>query len=244
MASAAKRLDAVAGTVASRRSRSTASRSHLGGKTIIENLSLDVQPGEFLCIVGASGCGKTTALRLGGRPVSADQRHGDVRRQADARAAPRYRDRLPGLRQGAAAVAHRGRQRLAGAGSRRHAEGAARRPHRGIAAQGRPARPRRQISGRDVRRHAAAPADRALPRAGAEGAADGRAVRRARRHDAAGPAGRGAVAGARQRRHRDLRHARSRRGDLSRRPRHRPAAASRPHRHRTERSTCRARATN
>lgn len=37
---------------------------NLGGKTIIENLSLDVQPGEFLCIIGASGCGKTTALRL------------------------------------------------------------------------------------------------------------------------------------------------------------------------------------
>jgi NitT/TauT family transport system ATP-binding protein len=36
----------------------------LGGKTILENISLDVKPGEFLCIVGASGCGKTTALRL------------------------------------------------------------------------------------------------------------------------------------------------------------------------------------
>ncbi|MEA2793205.1 MAG: NitT/TauT family transport system ATP-binding protein [Bradyrhizobium sp.] len=36
----------------------------LGGKTILENISLDVRPGEFLCIVGASGCGKTTALRL------------------------------------------------------------------------------------------------------------------------------------------------------------------------------------
>jgi NitT/TauT family transport system ATP-binding protein len=36
----------------------------LGGKTIIENVSLDVEPGEFLCIIGASGCGKTTALRL------------------------------------------------------------------------------------------------------------------------------------------------------------------------------------
>jgi len=36
----------------------------LSGKTIIENISLDVLPGEFLCIVGASGCGKTTALRL------------------------------------------------------------------------------------------------------------------------------------------------------------------------------------
>ena len=36
----------------------------LGGKTILEKISLDVKPGEFLCIVGASGCGKTTALRL------------------------------------------------------------------------------------------------------------------------------------------------------------------------------------
>jgi NitT/TauT family transport system ATP-binding protein len=37
---------------------------NLGGKTILENVSLDVKPGEFLCIIGASGCGKTTALRL------------------------------------------------------------------------------------------------------------------------------------------------------------------------------------
>ena len=36
----------------------------LGGKSIIEDVSLDVAPGEFLCIIGASGCGKTTALRL------------------------------------------------------------------------------------------------------------------------------------------------------------------------------------
>ena len=37
---------------------------NLGGKAILENISLDVKPGEFLCIIGASGCGKTTALRL------------------------------------------------------------------------------------------------------------------------------------------------------------------------------------
>ena len=36
----------------------------LGGKAILQNISIDVEPGEFLCIIGASGCGKTTALRL------------------------------------------------------------------------------------------------------------------------------------------------------------------------------------
>src|SRR5258705_480970 len=63
MASAAKRLDAVAGTPAPQISFDAVTLQ-LGGKTIIENLSLGVRPGEFLCIVGASGCGKTTALRL------------------------------------------------------------------------------------------------------------------------------------------------------------------------------------
>ena len=82
----------------------------------------------------------------GGRSLPADQRKSEFRRPADARAAPRDRDRVPGLRQGAAAVAHRGGQRFAGAGSRRHAVGRAPCPHRGIAAHRRPARPRRQIS--------------------------------------------------------------------------------------------------
>src|SRR5919201_2394931 len=63
MASAAKRLEAVSGTAAPQISFDAVTLQ-LGGKTIIENLSLGVRPGEFLCIVGASGCGKTTALRL------------------------------------------------------------------------------------------------------------------------------------------------------------------------------------
>jgi len=36
----------------------------LGGRTILEDVSLKVRPGEFVCVVGASGGGKTTALRL------------------------------------------------------------------------------------------------------------------------------------------------------------------------------------
>src|SRR3954468_15698064 len=128
MASAAKRLEAVSGTVAPQIAFDGVTLV-LGGKTIIENLSLGVRPGEFLCIVGASGCGKTTALRLparlslptGGRvnfsrapvrcgPLSTARRRREFRRPADAAAAPRNRDRVPGLRQGAAAVAHRGGQ--------------------------------------------------------------------------------------------------------------------------------------
>jgi NitT/TauT family transport system ATP-binding protein len=38
----------------------------LGGKLILEGIEIAVRKGEILCIVGASGCGKTTLLRLAG----------------------------------------------------------------------------------------------------------------------------------------------------------------------------------
>src|SRR5580698_4190468 len=35
-----------------------------GDVTAVKNLNLDIRPGEFLTLLGASGCGKTTVLRM------------------------------------------------------------------------------------------------------------------------------------------------------------------------------------
>lgn len=37
---------------------------HLGGKPVVSNLNLEVHSGELICLLGASGCGKTTTLRM------------------------------------------------------------------------------------------------------------------------------------------------------------------------------------
>lgn len=43
-----------------------------GDKTVIDGLELGVEKGEVVCLLGASGCGKTTTLRLIGGFLTPD----------------------------------------------------------------------------------------------------------------------------------------------------------------------------
>ena len=37
---------------------------HFGSLVAVDNVSLEIEEGEFLCFLGPSGCGKTTILRM------------------------------------------------------------------------------------------------------------------------------------------------------------------------------------
>ena len=106
----------------------------------------------------------------------------------------------------------------------------------------RPRRLRQAPSARTVRRHEAARLDRARPGAGPAGAADGRAVRRARRADPHDHGRRAAAHLGRDRQDRRVRHPQPDRSRLSRRRGAGDVGASRPHRRSSAGRRCRARA--
>jgi len=45
---------------------------HLGGRPVVNDLNLEVNSGELICLLGASGCGKTTTLRMIGGFLTPD----------------------------------------------------------------------------------------------------------------------------------------------------------------------------
>ena len=45
---------------------------HLGGRTVIDQMNMEINTGEMVCLLGPSGSGKTTTLRMIGGFISVD----------------------------------------------------------------------------------------------------------------------------------------------------------------------------
>ncbi len=172
-----------------------------GEQVVLENLNLEVADHEFVTIVGASGCGKTTFLKMLLGIEQPDARPDPDRRRADPpRAGSGSRHRVPALL--AVPAPHRARQpdaRPGAQGARVSPGGCSARAARGARRSARHARVRRArararpLSGAALRRHAATPVDRAGRDLQAEDPAARRTLRCARsrhhrRHARAHPA--------------------------------------------------------
>ncbi|MEX2319192.1 MAG: ABC transporter ATP-binding protein, partial [Bauldia sp.] len=63
-----------------------------GSVHVVKDLSLDVEPGEFLVLLGPSGCGKTTALRMVAGLEEVDSGSIHLGETDVTRVLPKYRD--------------------------------------------------------------------------------------------------------------------------------------------------------
>ena len=59
-----------------------------GGQAVLQDFSLEIQPGTFLTVIGRSGCGKTTALKMVNGLTRADSGRGLVQGKDVAQADP------------------------------------------------------------------------------------------------------------------------------------------------------------
>ena len=192
----------------------------------LDGVTLDVEPGEFVCLLGASGCGKSTLLNLvagldqptSGRLDVAAKRVGLMFQEAAL---------FPWLTvRGNVEIA----LKLAGVPRRAAPAARARAARHGASRRLRQA-PAPRALGRD------APANRARAgaRAGCRSAPHGRALRRARRDDARQPARRARGALDRHRQDGDVRDAQRARGRAARRLRRVDGEQARTHRRRLQR---------
>ena len=191
------------------------------------DVDLVVAPGEFVSLIGPSGCGKSTLLRLIANliePTSGDD-HGQRQAGRPGPARPGVRDGLPAGRP--VRLAQRGQERRAPARAQGLGQGAPPDPGDGDAAARQARRLRRAPAVAAVGWHAAAGRHRPGPGRPPGAAADGRAVRRARRDDPRAHAGRAAAHLRRDRHERRLRHPLDPRGRVPVRPGGRDVAAAR-----------------
>ena len=181
------------------------------------------------------------AAQHGRRPADADHRNGRGARQAGARAAAaRHRLRVPGER--AVSLVHDHRERQARHGVSGRAEGRTGAAGAQGAGGGRAQGLHGPLPGAAFRRHAAARGAGARAQPGDRHAADGRAVRRARRADPHDPRRGPLGAAVAQRKDHRVRHPFARRSGVPRRPGGGVLGAAGPHQGNHRRSTSRIRA--
>ena len=199
-----------------------------GAPTVaVDNVDLHIGTAEFVSLLGPSGCGKSTLLSLVAGLIQPSSGTGRHRRGGSDRALHEHRHRVP--ERPAARLAHRARQRPGAVRDARAGPAPARGPRARADRLGRPGRLRVEVPLGALRRHA--PARLHLPRADPRpaAAADGRAVRRARRADARAAAGRPAAHLAELAQDGAVRHPQHQRGRVPLRPRGGDDAAPGPH---------------